>query len=125
MPFVFPPGSGRAQSKNKKDKKDKKTKILQKLLKKSVIFSKVFTTFDPYRFVFLHCKDTNPVLKYLVFVKKKHCKSFIKQKIYFVFMHTAKSLKDNKKNHHIVFSYNKKIYVLACILVLITNLLKQ
>jgi len=41
-------------------------------------------------------------------------------------MHTAKSLK-NKKNH-IVFSYNKenfKKYVLACILALITNLLKS
>jgi hypothetical protein len=41
-------------------------------------------------------------------------------------MHTAKSLK-NKKNH-IVFSYNKenfKKYVLACILTLITSLLKS
>jgi len=53
-------------------------------------------------------------------------------------MHTAKSLKD-KKNHHIVFSYNKKKsycfffyikhkkfqkYILACILALITSLLE-
>ena len=42
-------------------------------------------------------------------------------------MHTAKSLKD-KKNHHIVFSYNNKKkfqkYVLACILALITSLLE-
>jgi len=41
-------------------------------------------------------------------------------------MHTAKSLK-NKKNH-ILFSYNKgnfKKYVLACILALITSLLKS
>jgi hypothetical protein len=37
-------------------------------------------------------------------------------------MHTAKSLKDKKKNHHIVYIY---IYVLACILALITNLLKS
>ena len=52
-------------------------------------------------------------------------------------MHTAKYLKD-KKNHRIVFSYNKKIiliffihktqkiqkYVLACTLALITSLLE-
>jgi hypothetical protein len=36
-------------------------------------------------------------------------------------MHTAKSL---KAKNHIVFSYNKK-YVLACILALITSLLKS
>jgi len=42
-------------------------------------------------------------------------------------MHTAKSLKNKNKNH-IVFSYNKenfKKYVLACILTLITSLLKS
>jgi hypothetical protein len=42
-------------------------------------------------------------------------------------MHTAKSLKVKKKNH-IVFSYNKenfKKYILACILGLITSLLKS
>jgi len=52
------------------------------------------------------------------------------------FMHTTKYLKD-KKNHRIVFSYNKKIifffihktqniqkYVLACTLALITSLLE-
>jgi hypothetical protein len=53
-------------------------------------------------------------------------------------MHTAKSLKD-KKNHHIVFSYNEKKsyffihetqkkklkkYVLACILAIIISLLE-
>jgi hypothetical protein len=41
-------------------------------------------------------------------------------------MHTAKSLKNKIKNH-IVFSYSKenfKKYVLACILALITSLLK-
>jgi len=40
-------------------------------------------------------------------------------------MHTTKSL---KKKNHIVFSYNKenfKKYVLACILALITSLLKS
>jgi hypothetical protein len=38
-------------------------------------------------------------------------------------MNMAKSLKDKKKNHHIVYIYIY-IYVLACILALITNLLK-
>ena len=41
-------------------------------------------------------------------------------------MHTVKSLK--AKKNHIVFSYNKenfKKYVLACILALITSLLKS
>ena len=44
---------------------------------------------------------------------------------FFFFIHTAKSL---KAKNHIVFSYNKenfKKYVLACILVLITSLLKS
>jgi hypothetical protein len=44
-------------------------------------------------------------------------------------MHTTKSLKNkNKKKNHIVFSYKgnfKKKYVLACILALITSLLKS
>jgi hypothetical protein len=42
-------------------------------------------------------------------------------------MHTAKSLKNRKKKFHIVFSFNKgkiqKQY--ACILALITSLLKS
>jgi hypothetical protein len=29
--------------------------------------------FDQYRFVFLYCKDTNPVFKYPVFVKSSNC----------------------------------------------------
>jgi len=44
-------------------------------------------------------------------------------------MHTAQSLKSKKKKNHIVFSYNKEnfkyIYILACILALITSLLKS
>jgi hypothetical protein len=46
--------------------------------------------------------------------------------MFFVFMHTAKSLKD-KKNHFIfLYIKHKKIqkYVLACILALITSLLE-
>ena len=30
-------------------------------------------------------------------------------------MHTAKSLKNNNKNHHIVFSYNKENFKKICI----------
>jgi len=51
-------------------------------------------------FVFLHRKNTHPVLKYPVFVKT------LKKKHVFVFMHTAKSLKAKKT--HILFSYNKE-----------------
>ena len=43
-------------------------------------------------------------------------------------MHTAKSLKVKKNKNHIVFSNDKenfKQYILACILALITSLLKS
>jgi hypothetical protein len=43
--------------------------------------------FNQYWFVFLYCKYTNPVLKYLVFVKT--FKKIKKNKKYFVFMHMA------------------------------------
>jgi len=47
-----------------------KKEILQKnLFQKFVIFQVFLLYFDQYWFVFLYCKDTNPVLKYLVFVK--------------------------------------------------------
>jgi hypothetical protein len=47
-----------------------KKKILQKLfLKKCDFLQNFLLHFDQYRFVFLYCKDTNPVLKYLIFVK--------------------------------------------------------
>jgi hypothetical protein len=66
-----------------------------KIISKNLWFSaNILLHFNQYWFVFLYCKDTNLVLKYLVFVKTK--------KKYFVFMHTAKSLKKN-----IVFSNNK------------------
>ena len=87
-------------------------KHYKNLFKKFVIFSYMFLLhFDQYWFVFLYCKDTNPVLKYLVFVKTL-------KNIFFVFMHTTKSL---KQKNHIVFSYKenfkkkerKKTYVLS------------
>ena len=80
--------------------------------------------FNQYRFVFLYYKDTNPVLKYPVFVK-----TLKKIKKYFVFMHTTKSL----KKKHIVFEYNKENIVFEynkenfknMFLALITSLLKS
>jgi len=51
-----------------------------------------------------------------------------KNKNIYIFMYTAKSLKNKNKKNHIVFSYNKgnlKKYILACILALITSLLKS
>ena len=51
-----------------KTKKIKKSssKIISKICNSVVI---LLLYFDQYRFVFLYCKDTNPVLKYPVFVK--------------------------------------------------------
>jgi hypothetical protein len=77
-----------------------KTNSSKIISKKNVIFHKFFTFFYQYWFEFLYCKDTNPVLKYLIFVKTY-------KKKYFVFKHMTKSLKNKKKNH-IVFSYNKE-----------------
>jgi hypothetical protein len=95
-------------------------KHYKNLFKKFVIFSYMFLLhFDQYWFVFLYCKDTNPVLKYLVFIKTKtKC---------FVFMHMAKSLKKNKKSYCIFIQQRKfqKKYVLACSLALIISLLKS
>jgi hypothetical protein len=70
-------------------------KKIQKLFQKNLWFSINFLLhFDQYWFVFLYCKDTNPVLKYMVFVKTlKNNKTNV-----FVFMHTAKSLKNKNKN---------------------------
>jgi hypothetical protein len=69
----------------------------------------------------LYRKDTNLVLKYLVFVKTLKIKKNI-----FLFSCIRQSL--SKLKNHIVFSYNKenfKQYILACILALITSLLKS
>jgi len=65
----------------------------------------------------------------LVFIKT--LKTLKKKEKNILFVHTAKSLKAKRKNkNHIVFLYNKKnfkkyIYILACILALITSLLKS
>jgi len=95
-----------------------------------------FIYFVKYWFVFLYRKDTNPVLKYMVFVKTLQNNYKTKQ-IYFIFMHTAKSLKDKKKIITSYFPITKKIIlsflcikqkhlkkVLACTLALITSLLE-
>jgi hypothetical protein len=49
--------------------------------------------FNQYRSIFLYYKDTNPVLKYLVFSKVLQKKTTQKKKRCLVFMHTVKSLK--------------------------------
>jgi len=69
-----------------------KTNSSKIISKKYVIFCKFFTFFYQYWFEFLYCKDTNPVLKYLVFVKTY-------KKKYFVFKHMTKSLKNKKKSY--------------------------
>jgi len=68
--------------------------------------------------VFLYYKDTNPVLKYLVFFPQNVAETLHRKqqkKDVFFLLHMTKSLKDE---NHIVFSYNKqkfKKYFLACI----------
>ena len=52
--------------KTKKIKKKSSSKIISKICDFVVI---LLLYFDQYRFVFLYCKDINPVLKYPVFVK--------------------------------------------------------
>jgi hypothetical protein len=48
----------------------KKIKFFKKKFKKKCDFPQFFLLhFDQYRFVFLYFKDTNPILKYPVFVK--------------------------------------------------------
>jgi hypothetical protein len=66
--------------------------------KKYVIFPRIFLlNFAKYWLVFLYRKDTNPVLKYLVFIKNI-------EKKYFCF--NAYDQVSQRKNHTI-FSYNK------------------
>jgi hypothetical protein len=65
----------------------KKKLFFTNYLKRICDFLQIFLLhFEQYWFVFLYCKDTNTVLKYPVFIKT------LKNKKYFVFMHTAKSL---------------------------------
>jgi len=47
----------------------KKNSLKKDSFKKNVIFRRYFIVLK-YWFVFLYYKDTNPVLKYLIFVKK-------------------------------------------------------
>ena len=55
-------------------------KISKNYFKKLWCFANLLLHFDQYRFVFLYCKDTNPVWKYSVFVR--HQKNKIKIKIF-------------------------------------------
>jgi hypothetical protein len=84
------------------------------------MFSPIFSIhFDWYRFIFLHRKNINPILKYLVFIKRLK-----KWKYCFVFMHTTKSL---KAKIILYFHTPKKLQKKnsSYILVLITSLLKS
>jgi hypothetical protein len=91
--------------------------LFKNYFKKNLWFSANFLLhFDQYCFVFLYCKDTNPVLKYLVFVK-------ILKKIKNIFLCIRPSLSKKKlKKSYFIFIKKK---VLACILALITSLLKS
>jgi len=63
----FPFGLGPTHPQKKKKKINK---FFKNYFKKMCDFSQIFLLhFNQYWFVFLYCKDTNPVLKYLVFVK--------------------------------------------------------
>ena len=101
-----------------------RTKILQKKLFQKMWFSVILLLyFDQYRFVFLYCKDTNPILKYPVFVKSS------KKKMFCFHAHGLVSPIYIYKYYNIIFLHNKgnfqkTIYVLACILALITSLFK-
>ena len=88
-----------------------KNKNSSKIISKNLWFSVILLLyFGQYRFVFLYCKDTNPILKYPVFFKKKN----VYKKKCFVFMHTANTLtcfeccfyiKKNIRSFKNVFSY--------------------
>jgi hypothetical protein len=67
---------------------------------KYVISLRIFLlNFGSYQLVFLYRKNTNPVLKYLVFVK-----TLKKYLCFHAYGQVSKSIKKN----HIVFSYNKE-----------------
>ena len=72
--------------------------------------------FALYWFAFLHCKDTNPVLKYLIFSKMLQ-KKYRKQKkisCFHAYDHVSKKCKNFISYFHTKIS--RKRYVLACIL---------
>jgi len=78
-------------------KKNQKTPF-----KKFVIFPRIFLSILLNIGLYFY---TNPVSKYMVFIKTLQ-NIILKKSL--VFMHTIKSLKDKKKKIHIVFSYNEK-----------------
>jgi len=101
---------------------DCSNKNSSKIISKNMWFSVILLLyFDQYRFVFLYCKDTNPVLKYPVFVKfsKNVLFSCIRPSLSNIYIY---------KYYNIIFSHNKgnfkTIYVWACILAFITSLFK-
>jgi hypothetical protein len=101
-------------------------KILQKLFKKNLWFSaNLLLHFDQYRFVFLYCKDTNPVLKYPIFIKTLKNKN--KNVLFSCIRPSLSKIKKNKKKSYCIFIQQRKFqkYVLTCILALITSLLKS
>ena len=76
--------------------------------------------FGSYQLVFLYRKNTNPVLKYLVFVKTL--------KKYLCFHAYGQVSKSIKKKSYCIFIQQRKLQkknILACILALITSLLKS
>jgi len=67
--------------------------------KTSMIFSHIFLSIlINIGLFFIYCKNTNPILKYSVFVKKK---------FFFCFVHTAQSLKAKKKSYCIFIQQRK------------------
>jgi len=50
-------------------------KFLNFFFSKICDFPKIFYCILKYWFVFLYCKDTNPILKYLVFIKTNNKKN--------------------------------------------------
>ena len=79
----------------------------------------VLLHFDHYWFIFLYCKDTNPILKYLIFVKTLNFFSCFHAYGLGFFQKIIKKI--------ISYFHTTKIkkFVLACILALITSLLKS
>jgi len=78
--------------------------------------------FDQCWFVFLYCKDTSPVLKYPVFVKfsKNVLFSCIRSSLSNIYIY----INIITSYFHTTEEISKTIYVLACILALITSLFK-
>ena len=95
-------GLGPARKKYIKIKFSSKLFPKKIFLKKICDFPKNFTALWSILVLFLYCKDINPILKYLVFVKK------IKNKKIICF-HAYGQVSQKYKKNHIIFLYNKKI----------------